>query len=74
MLRSCGSAQAQRWGQTPSLRDTARLVRVLAVGNMYPPQHLGGYELVWQGAMRALREAGHEVRVLTTDDESSARS
>jgi len=42
-------------------------VRVLAVGNMYPPQHLGGYELVWQGAMRALREAGHEVRVLTTD-------
>ena len=42
-------------------------MRVLAVGNMYPPQHLGGYELVWQSAVRALREAGHEVRVLTTD-------
>jgi glycogen synthase len=34
---------------------------------MYPPHHLGGYELVWQGAVRAMREAGHEARVLTTD-------
>jgi len=34
---------------------------------MYPPHHLGGYELVWQGAVRALRQAGHGVRVLTTD-------
>ncbi len=42
-------------------------MRVLAVGNMYPPQHLGGYELVWRGAMEHLRAAGHQVRVLTTD-------
>ena len=41
-------------------------MRVLSVGNMYPPHHLGGYELVWQSATRALRDAGHEVRVLTT--------
>jgi glycosyltransferase involved in cell wall biosynthesis len=34
---------------------------------MYPPHHLGGYELVWQGTVRALRAAGHPVRVLTTD-------
>jgi len=34
---------------------------------MYPPHHYGGYELVWQAAMRAAREAGHEVRVLTSD-------
>ena len=34
---------------------------------MYPPHHLGGYELVWQSAVRHLRAAGHEVRVLTTD-------
>jgi glycogen synthase len=34
---------------------------------MYPPHHLGGYELVWQGAVHALRQAGHRVRVLTTD-------
>lgn len=34
---------------------------------MYPPHHLGGYELVWQSAVRHLRGLGHEVRVLTTD-------
>src|SRR3954454_14703804 len=44
-----------------------RAVRVLSVGNMYPPHHLGGYELVWQGAVHALRQAGHRVRVLTPD-------
>lgn len=42
-------------------------MRVLAVGNMYPPHHLGGYELVWQSAVRHLRGLGHEVRVVTTD-------
>ena len=42
-------------------------MRVLAVGNMYPPHHFGGYELVWRSAMEHLREAGHGVRVLTTD-------
>ena len=34
---------------------------------MYPPHHLGGYELVWQGAMRHARQEGHSVRILTTD-------
>jgi glycosyltransferase involved in cell wall biosynthesis len=42
-------------------------VRILTVGNMYPPHHLGGYELMWRSAVRHLREWGHEVRVLTTD-------
>jgi glycogen synthase len=42
-------------------------MRVLAVGNMYPPHHLGGYELCWRGAMRHLRREGHEARILTTD-------
>lgn len=42
-------------------------MRVLAVGNMYPPHHLGGYELVWRSAVRHLRSLGHDVRVLTTD-------
>lgn len=41
-------------------------MRILSVGNLYPPYHLGGYELVWQTAVRALRDAGHDVRVLTT--------
>jgi glycosyltransferase involved in cell wall biosynthesis len=42
-------------------------VRVLAVGNMYPPHHFGGYELVWRSAMHHLRSGGHDVHVLTTD-------
>jgi glycosyltransferase involved in cell wall biosynthesis len=42
-------------------------VRILAVGNMYPPHHFGGYELVWQSAMGAARARGHEVRILTSD-------
>jgi glycogen synthase len=43
-------------------------MRILTVGSLYPPYHLGGYELVWQAGVRALREAGHEVRVLTTGE------
>jgi glycosyltransferase involved in cell wall biosynthesis len=42
-------------------------MRVLAVGNMYPPHHLGGYELAWSSAVGHLRARRHEVRVLTTD-------
>jgi glycogen(starch) synthase len=42
-------------------------MRILTVGNMYPPHHLGGYELVWQSAVRHLRGEGHDVRVLTSD-------
>ena len=34
---------------------------------MYPPHHFGGYELIWQSAMRHLERHGHTVRVLTTD-------
>jgi glycosyltransferase involved in cell wall biosynthesis len=34
---------------------------------MYPPQHLGGYELIWQDAVRLLRAHGHTVRVLASD-------
>jgi len=42
-------------------------VRILTVGNMYPPHHLGGYELMWRSAVLHHRAAGHDVRVLTTD-------
>ena len=44
-----------------------RPLRILAVGNMYPPHHAGGYELMWEQAMRRRGELGHTVRVLTTD-------
>ncbi|HEX6457330.1 MAG TPA: glycosyltransferase [Thermoleophilaceae bacterium] len=42
-------------------------MRILTVGNMYPPHHYGGYELVWASAVEHLRARGHDVRVLTTD-------
>lgn len=42
-------------------------VRVLAIGNAYPPHHLGGYEIIWRGVMRRLRAEGHTARILTTD-------
>jgi glycosyltransferase involved in cell wall biosynthesis len=34
---------------------------------MYPPHHLGGYELMWRAAVEELRSDGHQVRVLTAD-------
>ena len=53
----------------------ARAVRVLTVGNMYPPHDLrGGYELMWAAAVRELRSRGHRVRVLTADYEAPGRS
>jgi len=43
-------------------------VRVLTVGNSFPPQELGGgYEAVWSGAVRHLEARGDSVRVLTVD-------
>src|SRR5215212_4727964 len=61
--RTCRRARAR----PPLSANRLARVRVLAVGNMYPPHHLGGYELVWQSAVRHLRGRGDEVRVLTTD-------
>jgi glycosyltransferase involved in cell wall biosynthesis len=47
-------------------------MRVLTVGNMYPPHHLGGYELMWRSWVLHMRARGHEVRVLTTDYRAEA--
>lgn len=41
-------------------------VRVLTVGNRYPPEGSGGYERIWRAAVEALRAAGHPTTVLTT--------
>ena len=48
-------------------------MRLLTVGNKYPPLHDGGYELVWQDAVEYLRGRGHEVQVLTTDHRAGER-
>ena len=47
-------------------------MRVLTVGNLYPPHHFGGYEIVWHSAVEHLRARGHDVRVLTTDSRTGA--
>jgi glycogen(starch) synthase len=49
------------------LRRMSMPTRVLAVGNAYPPHHLGGYEIAWRGVMSRLQAEGHAVRILTTD-------
>ena len=42
-------------------------MRVLTIGNLFPPHHFGGYEQVWASAVGHLREHGHDVRVLAVD-------
>jgi glycogen synthase len=49
-------------------------VRILAVANRYPPWSIGGYEAIAAGAVDALRDAGHRVRVLTTVPDPSDRT
>jgi glycosyltransferase involved in cell wall biosynthesis len=41
-------------------------VRILCVGNRYPPWSIGGYEASWAAAVEWFRRGGHSVRVLTT--------
>ncbi len=47
-------------------------MRVLTVGNRFPPHGTGGYERVWQAAVAGLRAAGHDAVVLTTDHRDDA--
>lgn len=41
-------------------------MRVLTIGNLYPPHHFGGYEQIWHSAVVYLRDQGHQVQVLAT--------
>lgn len=41
-------------------------MRVLALSHLYPPQHLGGYEVLCQAVMARLARRGHQVTVLTS--------
>jgi glycosyltransferase involved in cell wall biosynthesis len=53
-------------GETRSVRIES--LRVLAIGNIYPPHAPGGgYELTWRSAMEHLRDDGHAVRVLASE-------
>ena len=48
------------------LEYNVRIVRILVISNLYLPYHIGGYELVCADVVDALRERGHELRVLTS--------
>lgn len=41
-------------------------MRTLVITNLYPPEFLGGYELACAQMVGVLRDAGHEVRVVTS--------
>ncbi len=47
-------------------------MKVLSIGNLYPPHFAGGYELMWRSWVAYARAAGHEVRVLTSDVRADA--
>ncbi len=41
-------------------------MHILVVSNLYPPMHIGGYEMGCRTLVDALRARGHDVRVLTS--------
>jgi glycogen synthase len=43
-----------------------RTMKILVVSNIYPPHHLGGYELGCRDIVENLRVRGHAVQVLTS--------
>lgn len=47
-------------------------MRILSVGNLYPPHYAGGYELMWRTWVEHARAAGHVVRVLASDERTGA--
>lgn len=52
-------------------------MRILTLTNLYPPHYVGGYELRCEVAVKALRQRGHTVQVLTSNHgvgESSAKA
>src|SRR4051794_23109616 len=66
-MRRKGSGDLSSRRRFPSHYPRGAL-RVLSLGNIYPPHAPGGgYELTWRSAVAHLRDAGHSVRVLTTD-------
>jgi glycosyltransferase involved in cell wall biosynthesis len=60
-----GQRDAHR-SRLDSARRTLAALRVLVVTNMYPPHHLGGYELSCRDTVDRFAERGHEVTVLTS--------
>ncbi len=47
----------------------ARPMRIVVLSNLYPPDVLGGYELLARDLVDLLRQRGHQVSVITTGTE-----
>lgn len=45
-------------------------MKILIVSNLFPPEVLGGYEILCQQVCRGLKGEGHQVKVLTTPSRS----
>ncbi|MCA9778649.1 MAG: glycosyltransferase family 4 protein [Candidatus Eremiobacteraeota bacterium] len=41
-------------------------MKILVISNLFPPEVLGGYEILCQQVCEGLRQAGHDILVLTT--------
>ena len=68
-----GDAEARLDGFPPGASPApSRPMRILALTNLYPPHYEGGYELICERMVGALRERGHVVQVLTSDHGVSA--
>lgn len=42
-------------------------MKILTISNLYPPHHVGGYEVRCQQVMDRLRARGHDIHVLTSN-------
>lgn len=47
-------------------------MKFLFVSNLFPPHHIGGYEIACKDAASALRDSGHECYILTSDYTSAS--
>jgi glycogen(starch) synthase len=61
----CVGCVTRAWYTTVARLEV--VTRILAITNMYPPHHLGGYELACLDAVTRWRSRGHDVSVLTSD-------
>lgn len=46
-------------------------MKILVLSNLYPPHHIGGYEMLCQEVTDGLAERGHTMMVLTSDFDAS---
>lgn len=68
MRRTAGGAESRRrpTRHAPGGVQNAPGMRLLVIGSTYPPDELGGYELLCAEHVGWLRRRGHEVSVLTS--------